>query len=115
VRSSAAEDPCEHVFVSIRGSPYARFQRALETGNLTLIRGAAAELPRVSLEDALRVCLVIREREPQAFDRAARRWLARYAVVPGATLDQLAVAVAAFQLMRKQPQLALELLEQVAP
>jgi hypothetical protein len=115
VRFSAPHAPCEHVFVSIRGSPYARFQRALETGNLTLIRGAAAELPRVSLEDALQVCLVIREHEPQAFDRAARRWLARYAGVPGATLDQLAVAVAAFQLMRKQPELALELLEQITP
>jgi len=69
----------------------------------------------VSLEDALRVCLLIRECEPQAFDRAARRWIARYAGVPGATLDQLAIAVAALQLMRKQPELALELLEQIAP
>src|SRR3954453_4055402 len=105
--------PCEHAFVSVRGSPYARFQRALETGNLTLIRGAAAELPRVSLDDALRVCLVIGEREPQAFDRAARRWLGGPGGRPGATLHQLAVAVAAFQLMREQPDLALELLEQV--
>jgi hypothetical protein len=101
--------------MSIRGSPYARFARALDAGNLTLIRASAAELPRISLEDALRICLVIREHEPQAFDRAARRWLARYAVVPGTTLDQLGLAVAAFQLMRRQPDLAMELLEQIAP
>jgi hypothetical protein len=35
------------------GSPYPRLQRALATGNLNLIRAAAAELPRVDLSDAL--------------------------------------------------------------
>jgi hypothetical protein len=39
--------------VTSRGSAYARFRRALKTGNLTLIRNAAAELPRVDLGDAL--------------------------------------------------------------
>jgi hypothetical protein len=29
-----------------QGNPWSRFQRALTTGNLTLVRAAAAELPR---------------------------------------------------------------------
>jgi hypothetical protein len=45
---------------------------ALGTGNLALIRTAAAELPQINLDDALRICLVIREREPASFDRGPR-------------------------------------------
>lgn len=33
------------------GSAYARFVRALENGNLLMIRAAAAELPQVGLKD----------------------------------------------------------------
>jgi len=40
-----------------------------------LIRTAAAELPQINLDDALRIRLVIRERELGSFDRAACRWL----------------------------------------
>jgi hypothetical protein len=43
--------------VSIKGSPYAHFRRALDTGTLALIRTAAAELPQINLDDALRICL----------------------------------------------------------
>ena len=57
---------------------YTRFRRTLETGNLTLIRGAAAELPRVNLVDALAVCVAIRRAESERFERAALRWLARF-------------------------------------
>jgi len=32
---------------------------ALRTGNLTVIRAAAAELPTVNLEDALSICLLV--------------------------------------------------------
>jgi hypothetical protein len=110
---AGASGGCEHAFVSIKGSPYARFRRALETGNLALIRTAAAELPQVNLDDALRICLVIREREPGSFDRAACRWLARYATQRRATLARLAVAVAALELMREDPDLAHEVLERL--
>jgi hypothetical protein len=48
-----------------RGSASARFQRALKTGNFMLIRDAAVELPRVDLGDALAVCIVIRQAEPE--------------------------------------------------
>jgi len=66
-----------------------------------------------TLNDALRICLAIREREPTSFDRAACRWLARYAVERRATLARLAVAVAALDLMREDADLAMELLERL--
>ena len=63
-------------------------RRALKTGNLTLIRNAAAELPRVDLGDALAVCVAIRHAEPERFERAALRWLARFCLERReATLD----------------------------
>jgi len=64
--------------VSIKGRPYTNFQRALKTGDLLLIRAAAAELPTVNLQDALDICIVVAEKEPELFERAALRWLARY-------------------------------------
>jgi hypothetical protein len=63
--------------VSIKGSPYARFRRALLTGNLQIIEGAAAELPQISLDDALRILVVMAEKSDPRFDRAAARWAAR--------------------------------------
>ncbi len=64
--------------MSIRGSPYANFQRAVRAGNLTVIRAAAAELPAVNLEDALSICLLVAKQEPRHFERAALRWIGRY-------------------------------------
>jgi hypothetical protein len=84
------------------GSAYARFQRALRTNNLQIIRAAAAELPRVDLPDALAVCAVIRRRRPQDFERAALRWLARFvAERPAVTLESLGEALDAFEEMRE--------------
>ena len=66
-------------FVSIDGSSYARFRRALETGNLTLVRAAAAELPSINLDDALRVCLLLRTADARLYERATVRSLGRLA------------------------------------
>ena len=78
-----------------------------ERDHLALLRAVQ------TLNDALRICLAIREREPTSFDRAACRWLARYAVERRATLARLAVAVAALDLMREDADLAMELLERL--
>lgn len=52
--------------------------RAVKTGNPTLVVAAAAELPRLSLADALLVLLVFaRARAPQT-EPAAVRWAACY-------------------------------------
>ena len=72
------------------GSPYARFRRALATGNLAVVRAAAAELPAVDLADALAICLLMSVRDDERFERAAVRWLARLALErPGIGLGEL--------------------------
>jgi hypothetical protein len=62
------------------GNPYARFRRALETGNEMLVSAAARELPQVALDDALRICLLLRGGDPGRYERAAVRWLGRFAL-----------------------------------
>lgn len=79
---------------------------------MLLIRAAAAELPFINLEDALRVCMVLRDQEPARFDAAATRWIARYcAERPGVTLDDVDQACSAFEQMRIDPAGALEVLQ----
>jgi hypothetical protein len=68
------------MFVTSDGSAYTRFRRALETGNELLVVSAARELPRIALNDALRICLVLRKGDPDRYDRAAVRWLGRFAL-----------------------------------
>jgi len=61
------------------GSPSGRFQRVLGSGNADLVAAAAAELPRLSLADALAVVLVFaRSGSAEQFERGAVRWTARY-------------------------------------
>lgn len=95
------------------GSSYPRFQRALATGNLQLIRAAAAELPRVDLGDALSVCVAIRDAEPERFERAALRWLARYAVEKAASVAEVRAAADAFAVMVQRPEDALVSLQRL--
>ncbi len=59
------------------GSAHSRFKRALTTGNLQLIEAAAAELPSVSLEDALAILIVIARTGDARFERASARWVGR--------------------------------------
>ncbi len=85
----------EHVFVSIKGSSYAWFKRAIERGDLPLIRATAAELPAVNLEDALAILPVIATKEPDLYERAACRWLGRLSLERDVGLDEIGVALAA--------------------
>jgi hypothetical protein len=65
--------------VTSQGSAYGRFRRLLEhRQSLTLIRAAAAELPApMPLDDALELCLLFLELDPERFDAAAARWAGR--------------------------------------
>jgi hypothetical protein len=65
--------------MTVARPPIHQFQRALKTGNAHLALAAAAELRHVGLADALSLVLLIRDDDPQRYDRAAVRWLARYA------------------------------------
>ena len=98
---------CEHVFVSSTGSPYARFRRAIAAGNLPLVHAAAADLPHVDLEDALRICLLMSAQDDARFERAATRWLARASLeTPSMRLEDLRMGLIAFEAMPYNPSAA---------
>jgi hypothetical protein len=89
-----------------------RFRRALATGDLLLIRAAAAELGRVALEAARTVCVAIRDAKPERLERAALRWIARYCVErPTVTLAEVRAAAEAFEQMAEHPADALAALQ----
>ena len=52
-----------------KGSLYAQFQRAIERGNLLSAETAARQLGRLTLADALRLTLLIREEAPERFPK----------------------------------------------
>jgi hypothetical protein len=85
--------------MSIKGHPYRWFASALRRGDLVGVRSAAAELGhKVNLVDALSIVLLMADREDDAFDRAATRWLARLVVErPGVGLDELRAGLVALQ------------------
>ncbi|HLW96668.1 MAG TPA: hypothetical protein VKS25_14930 [Solirubrobacteraceae bacterium] len=96
------------------GSPYGRFRRALEQGNLALVRAAAAELATIRLDDALRVCLLIRDNDPQRYERAALRWVARFAVeAAAATLGDVQAAARALEQLPREPDEAMGALQRL--
>jgi len=92
------------------GSPYPRFQRALKSRDLHLIRTAALECRRIDLDDALIMIDVYRDKAPGSLERACLRWLARYCTEKAATVEDVGVAVDAMEQLRAQPQEAMETL-----
>ncbi len=96
------------------GSPYSRFRRALETGNELLVLTAARELPQIALDDALRICLVLRDGDPERYDRAAVRWLGRFALEGRAvTVRDLRAAARALAELPEATAEAMERLQQL--
>ena len=63
--------------MSIKGSPYARFKRSLETRRLSVVLMAARELGHVRLDDALEILVLMAEERDPRFERAAARWVGR--------------------------------------
>jgi integrase len=99
------------MFVTSDGNPYARFKRALETGNEALVIAAARELPQVALDDALRICLVLRGGDRARYERAAVRWLGRFALeARNVTIHDLRHAADALDAL---PQRAAEAMERL--
>lgn len=62
------------------GSAYTRFKRALLTGNPGIVLPAASELERVSLEDALKILVILAEKRHARFEQAAARFAARVVI-----------------------------------
>jgi hypothetical protein len=100
--------------VTSEGSPYARFRRALETGNELLVLTTARELPQIALDDALRICLVLRDGDPRRYERAAVRWLGRFALeARAATMRDLRAAAAALEALPTATTEAMEQLQRL--
>lgn len=76
------------------GSPYARFTRALQRRSVLEAEAAAHELDWISLDDALQLVHLYAERASPKYERAALRWLARYAAESRPTLRDLALVAA---------------------
>jgi hypothetical protein len=84
------------------GSAHGRLQKALRSGNSLLARAAAAELEPVPLSDALAITLLIADQEPELYDRAAVRLLARMSLeLRGLTLAEVQLAAAALAGLRE--------------
>ena len=75
--------------VSIKGSSVARLEQALATRNPMLVRAAAAELRQVALPEALAICLLLLDAEPERYHAAAARWAGRFVVEhPGISVGE---------------------------
>jgi hypothetical protein len=84
------------VFVSSQASPYPRFRRALQRGNVTDALSAASELRHVGLLEALELCLLLRDKAPAKFGRAAVKWHSRFVrELPGVTIEDSQAVLAA--------------------
>jgi hypothetical protein len=105
----------EHTFaLTSDGNAYARFRRALETGNEALVTAAARELPQVALDDALRICLVLRDDNPARYERAAVRWLGRFALeAKNVTMRDLRAAADALDALPRSAGEAMERLQRL--
>ena len=81
--------------------PYPRLRAALDAGDLEFVRRYAREQGPVDLGDALRVCLLTRDRDPGQFERAAVRWISRFALeARQATLEDVRAAADALEDLR---------------
>lgn len=75
---TSSRQRCEHMFVASQSSPYSRLRRALDHANLTEALAAAGDLPHVGLEEALELLLLLCDRAPEKYERAALRWQGRF-------------------------------------
>jgi selenocysteine lyase/cysteine desulfurase len=55
-----------------------RFRRALDRANVIEALSAAAELQFVGLAEALELTLLLADKEPKKYERAAARWHVRF-------------------------------------
>jgi hypothetical protein len=85
--------------VTSRGSPYMRFRRALDRGNVLEALSSASELEHVGLTEAIELCLLLRDKEPARYTQAALRWHARYCREAKVTFEEAQAVLAALALL----------------
>ena len=76
-----------------------RFRRALDRGNLTEALSAASELQHVGLAEALELCLLMRDKAPARFSRAALRWHGRFCREVDVSVEEAQAVLAALVLL----------------
>jgi hypothetical protein len=76
-----------------------RFRRALDRGNVTDALSSASELPHVGLNEALELCLLLRDKAPEKFPRAALRWHGRLCREVDVGLEEAQAVLAALVLL----------------
>jgi hypothetical protein len=94
---------CEHTFVTSQGSPHGRFRHALDRGQVNFALEAAAELPTVTLADALELCELLATAGDERYAAAARRWVARFADEKRPSMNELLIAGAALAELGERP------------
>jgi hypothetical protein len=87
------------LFVTSQGSPFMRFRRALDRGNVTEALSAGSELEHVGLTEALELCLLLRDKAPDRYGRAALRWHGRFVREVDVTLEEAQAVLAALVLL----------------
>ena len=76
-----------------------RFRRALDRQNVTKALSAASELPHVGLAEALELCLLLRDKQPERYPRAALRWHGRLCREVDVSLEEAQAILAALVVM----------------
>jgi hypothetical protein len=89
--------------VTSHGHAHSRFRRALLTKNVTLIDAAARELGHVALDDALRILVVLAERQDPRFERAAARFASRVTAEQGLRLADARYVLALAEALPRSP------------
>jgi len=85
------------------GSPHTRFKLALRTGNVHLIETAALELPKVGLQDALSILVVLATTGDVRYERAAAKWAARAVAERRLTLAESRRVLALVEVLPEAP------------
>jgi hypothetical protein len=78
---------------------FLRFRRALDRGNVTEALSAASGLEHVGLAEALELCLLLRDKAPERYPRAALRWHGRLCREIDVSLEEAQATLAALVLM----------------
>ena len=86
--------------VTSEGTAHGRFTRAIASKNLREAEMAARELGGLSLEDALKLCVILAEGDPPRFERAALRWLERFIAERLPPIAEVALAATALAELR---------------
>jgi hypothetical protein len=101
--------------VTSQGSLRHQFQCALERGSALDAISAAKAMGGLSLGDALALCVVLAERNPQQYERAASRWISRFLEeTPDASLEEVQLITAGLATLPRAPELARPVLRELA-